>query len=321
MKHYTTSLVNKLEQKNDELSATVAQLERAHARIAELNQDLERRIRERTAQLETANSHLSRSRDEIQNFYHTLSHELKTPLTSAREFIALMEEGAAGPITATQKEYLGLAKESCDQMNICLDDLLDATRMDTGKLSLELKPASLMKLARRVLASMQPAIDARGIALETEMEESLPDIAFDEYRITQVITNLVNNALKFTPEKGLIRFGIGRSASRAEMIEVSISDTGRGIPKDQLGLIFDRLHQVKKGDAATVGGMGLGLYLCRELVALHGGEITVESEVGRGSRFSFILPVHRATKLSPDETGLPTDAGVIESPAIIPKVI
>jgi len=312
MQRYNTVLANKLEERNRALAATVGKLERAYATISEMNQDLERSIHERTAELESANGRLVRKQEEIQSFYHTLSHELKTPLTSGREFISLMEEGLAGPITETQKEYLALTKESCDQMAHCLDDLLDATRLDTGKLSLEVKQDSLVKLARRVLKSLAPAIAAKSVLLETEFDEALPDIPFDDYRITQVITNLVNNALKFTPEEGRIRVEIHQSASTAGMVEVSISDTGRGIPMDHLDQIFDRLHQVKDRDAAVGGGMGLGLYLCRELVALHGGDIHVESEVGHGTRFSFLLPMQPPARSSLPDTEPAMAAGAAE---------
>src|SRR5206468_5098793 len=120
--------------------------------------------RESETKLERVNRDLLVKNREIQNFYHTLSHELKTPLTSAREFISIVLDGLAGPLNQTQSEYLGIAKESCDQLRARVNDLLDATRLETGKLTLELKPASLANLVQRAVATMAPMVTVKGIA-------------------------------------------------------------------------------------------------------------------------------------------------------------
>ena len=240
--------------------------------------------------LQLTNQNLLRKNQEIQNFYHTLSHELKTPLTSAREFIAIIMDGLAGPLTDTQREYLDIARDSCDQLRACINDLLDATRVETGKLVLELKPTAFDALVRRVVASLGPVAVEKKITLHLEIQPGLGEASLDEHRMTQVVTNLLSNALKYTPIGGLIRVKVGPSAGNPELIEFSATDTGCGIPKEEQERIFERLYQVKRGDAATEQGVGLGLYLCRELVQLHGGTIQVQSELGRGSTFSFILP-------------------------------
>jgi len=134
------------------------------------------------------------------------------------------------------------------------------------------------------------ALDSRREIVSKNVQLGLPEVPLDENRIVQVITNLLNNALKFTPEGGKISLKVCESPKRPEYVQVQISDTGRGIPKHQLDRIFDRLYQVKLGDAATEKGIGLGLYICRELVDLHGGQIWVESEMGKGSTFTFELP-------------------------------
>jgi CheY-like chemotaxis protein/nitrogen-specific signal transduction histidine kinase len=242
------------------------------------------------AKLKQANQDLLAKNHEIQNFYHTLSHELKTPLTSAREFLSIMIDGLAGPLNETQLEYLGIAKDSCDQLRVCIDDLMDATRLETGKLAIELKPASLGTLVQRVLTSMRPAASEKDIALNLEIEPELPEVPLDENRISQVLTNLLSNAIKFTPARGKIVAKAGTRGAAPDLVQVSISDTGPGIPKEEQDRIFDRLYQVKAGDAANGQGLGLGLYLCRELVRLHGGNIWVESALGHGSTFSFVLP-------------------------------
>jgi PAS domain S-box-containing protein len=258
----------------------------------------EEEMRRIQAQLERSNADLRHKNQEIQNFYHTLSHELKTPLTSAREFIAIVVDGLAGRLNSTQKEYLRVALESCNQLRVCINDLLDATRLETGKLSIELKPASLGELVERVVKALRPAAAGKRIQLDCEVESDLPAVSLDEIRITQVVTNLLNNALKFTESGGRILVQVSFSPDRTDTVEVSVADTGRGIPADQLGRIFDRLYQVKSGDASSEQGVGLGLYICRELVRLHGGDITVESKVGAGSTFAFTLPLQPAPRRS-----------------------
>lgn len=265
----------------------------------------EEEMRRIQGQLERSNADLRHKNEEIQNFYHTLSHELKTPLTSAREFIAIVVDGLAGELNDTQKEYLRISLESCNQLRVCINDLLDATRLETGKLSIELKPASLGAVVERVVKTLRPAATGKHIELVCEVEAGLPAVSLDENRITQVITNLLNNALKFTEPGGRILAGVSSAPEQAGVVEVAVSDSGCGIPAEQLGRIFDRLYQIKSGDASTEQGVGLGLYICRELVRLHGGDISVESKIGAGSTFTFTLPLqpalHRANLLLVDD--------------------
>lgn len=237
-----------------------------------------------------ANINLMRRNQEIQNFYHTLSHELKTPLTAAREFVSIILDGLAGPLNAKQREYLATAHSSCEQLRLCIDDLLDATRLETGKMAIEFKPGSIAALAREAAKIMERQAEAKGIRLDLDIQPDLPLVSLNEHRMTQVITNLLQNAIKYTPAAGRILVKVSESGAAPESIEFSVSDTGCGIPKAEHDRIFDRLYQVHNGDAATGQGIGLGLYLCRELVRLHGGSIRVESELGKGSTFTVVLP-------------------------------
>jgi len=173
---------------------------------------------------------------------------------------------------------------------VCINDLLDATRLETGKLAVELKPTSLNVLIRRVVTALTPSATDKKIDLTVELPADLRPLPLDEHRMTQVITNLLINAIKFTPPGGDIVIRATEIPGPPELVQVSVTDTGCGIPIDEQSRIFDRLYQVKAGDATTEQGVGLGLYLCRELVQLHGGEIRVESQPGRGSTFSFVLP-------------------------------
>src|SRR5882724_9291015 len=136
------------------------------------------------AKLERTNKVLSERNQEIQNFYHTLSHELKTPLTAAREFISITMEGLAGPLNPKQREYLGIALSSCDQLRFCINDLLDATRLETGKMALDLKPASLGALAQSVVKVLERQADAKNITLRLKVEDGLPDVPLDNHRMT-----------------------------------------------------------------------------------------------------------------------------------------
>jgi PAS domain S-box-containing protein len=249
----------------------------------------EETMRSIQAELQQMNRDLVKKNREIDNFYHTLSHELKTPLTSASEFVSIVIDGLAGTVNETQREYLEIAKHSCVQLRNCINDLFDATRLETGKLTLQLKPLRLDLLAHRVISAMLPSAQEKEISLVEELEvESAPALV-DEHRITQVITNLLANALKHTPPRGSIQVRLGESAVSGDLLEFSVRDTGCGISPADQEHIFERLYQVKAGDATT-GGIGLGLYLCRELVELHGGRIWVESQRGQGSTFSFVIP-------------------------------
>jgi len=143
---------------------------------------------------------------------------------------------------------------------------------------------------------IQPEAAAKKIHLSAELDGNLPNAVVDKSRILQILTNLLNNAVKFTPEGGSIVVKLSPNPKRPDHVQISVTDTGCGIPKDQVERIFERLYQVKAGDITPQGGIGLGLYLCRELVLLHGGNIWVESELGKGSTFSFVIPSQSVTK-------------------------
>ena len=259
----------------------------------------EQQLRIAGEELKCLNKRLMARNSEIQKFYHTLSHELKTPLTSAREFISILLEGLGGPLNETQLEYLKIAMESCDQLRLFINDLLDVTRLETGKMSLGTTPGSLATTVETVVKMLSPAAKGKGVRLTADCQPDLPDLPFDKHRIMQVLTNLITNAIKFTPAGGEIHVSLGEVAADPKHLQVSVRDTGCGIPTAQLGLIFNRLHQAHREDvsAESRSGLGLGLYICQELVQLHGGRIWAESQLGQGSTFSFKIP-KRQTMLS-----------------------
>jgi len=255
--------------------------------------DLEEAISKRTEELQNKNLDLKKKNAEIQYFYHTLSHELKTPLTSAREFIAIVTEGLVGELNETQIEYLNIATESCSRLGIYINDLFDAARLDTGKLSLDLKPASLSKLIQNVNIIMRAKALKMNIRLYMDLDTELPDVVVDENRVMQILTNLYNNAMKFTPEGGSVGVRLYQDPQNPEWVEISVADTGCGILEEQIEYLFDRYYQVEQVDPERAKGVGLGLYLIKELVGLHGGNISVESKLGKGTTFTITLPMTR----------------------------
>jgi len=248
---------------------------------------LELALRENRRRLTWANLDLRRRNTEIQTFYHTLSHELKTPLTSAREFVSILLEGMAGPLTPKQAEFLGFVKESCDQMRVCLNDILDVARLETGRLSLQPSPLDLDALVKRIVATFSSRASEAGLTLRAQVDEGIRPAHVDPNRMSQVLGNLVDNAIKFTPAGGSVEIHAGTEPTDPGRLRIRVSDNGKGIPVEHQANVFDRLFQVRDGSEQSRMGLGLGLSICREIVRLHGGELSVESEEGRGSTFSF----------------------------------
>lgn len=258
-------------------------------------EDLEKMVAIRTRDLQASNQKLVRRNEEIQYFYHSLSHELKTPLTSAREFVSIVAEGLAGDVNETQAEYLAIAHDNCSHLAIYINDLLDMTRLDTGKMSLSCEPVALSKLIGQVQTMMQTEATKKKIQLSAELDTRIQDLMVDKSRIMQVLVNLYNNALKFTPAGGSIIARLYRDPQRPDWIEISVTDTGCGVSEEKIKYLFRRYYQVDSTDSRHAEGFGLGLYLCNELMKLHGGKIKVESSPGKGSTFTLALPITLTT--------------------------
>jgi signal transduction histidine kinase len=255
-----------------------------------------RKIEEQRRELEDANRDLRRMNGEIRAWYRALAHELKTPLASAREFLAIQLDGLNGPLNEEQFQQLTLAKESCSHMAVLINDLFDVARLDTGKMTVKPILASMGVMVGRVLDAMAAAAKGKGIRLKCQVEPGLPQVLVDEHLITQVVTNLLDNALRFTAEGGEVVVTVRACGKGQESILVSVSDTGCGIDKDHLERVFDRLYQIRSDGSLCGIGVGLGLAICRESVRLHKGQIWAVSEPGKGSTFSFTIPVSSGTK-------------------------
>ncbi len=259
-------------------------------------------LKEKNQRLATANAELKQRAAELRRVYHAVSHELRTPLTAVREFIALVLDGIPEPlISAENKIFLEHALDGCDQMSAQVNDLVDATRLEMRKLELKLEAVRLERIVEFALASIREIAKAKRLELVTDIAPDLPAVAADPVRCTQILGNLLGNAAKFTDAGGAISVRVRLSARLPDRIEIAVADTGCGIAPEHQRQIFERLYQIPRaGDELLSSGLGLGLSIARELVELHGGELSVESRVGVGSTFRFSIPVLPALGPLPD---------------------
>jgi NtrC-family two-component system sensor histidine kinase KinB len=215
----------------------------------------------------------------------TVAHEFRTPLTSLRMAVHLCTEQVAGPLTEKQAELLYAAREDCDRLQGMVDDLLDLSRIESGRVELHPTPASVSVLFEAALEDCKGEAEAKGV--KVKLESPLPDAKalVDRDRIGHVFSNLLVNAVRHTPQNGTITLG---ATSLDGFIRITVTDTGKGIAPDFRQRIFDKFFRVPGTDHK---GTGLGLFIAKEIVRGHGGEIGVESEIGKGSTFWFTLPV------------------------------
>ncbi len=214
----------------------------------------------------------------------TVSHQLKTPLTSIRMAIHLLLEEKAGSLTDKQAELLIAARDDSDRLHAIVEDLLDISRIESGRAQMDCRAISPMALALQAVEPFQSACKDHGVRLTIEVPDDLPEVWADRIRIDHVFSNLLSNALKYTAPGGSVTLA---AQGFKEWVSFSIADTGRGIPRQYLDKVFDQFFRVP-GDASETGA-GLGLAIAKEIVEAHGGTISVESSDGKGSRFTFTL--------------------------------
>ncbi|GJL56295.1 MAG: hypothetical protein NPIRA02_34270 [Nitrospirales bacterium] len=261
---------------------------RAYQALEQFNQTLEERVQERTEALQQANERL-REHDRLKSMFVSIaSHELRTPMTSMKGLVDNMLDGLTGTLNERQSFYLSRVKRNLERLTRMSNDLLDLSKIDAGVMQLSCAPISMEELAHEVVEVMQPA--ARQISLSVGFDHTmpLPLILGDRDKLDQVLTNLINNAMKFS-EPGTDVQVDGRIRDD-HMVEVCVKDSGCGIPSNEVPHIFERFY---RGESVVVEarGSGLGLAISKSLVELHGGKIWVQSEVGCGSQFFFTVPV------------------------------
>src|SRR5580765_2607499 len=221
------------------------------------------------------------------DFVSNVSHELRTPLTAIKGSVDNMLDGLTGKLNEKQNRYLVRVKSNADRLARLINDLLDLSRIEAG-IKLKRTNLSLPTVAREVVESLGSVAAEKLISFEIECPDVNLTAWADPDRIVEVLTNLIGNAIKFTPTNGKVTLCLKRSGN--EWVKISVADTGPGIPSDEANRIFDKFYQVTQPEKQKAMGTGLGLSITKALVEMHGGKIWLESEVGRGSIFSFTLP-------------------------------
>ena len=224
-------------------------------------------------------------------FLSHISHELRSPLTAIRQFVTILLDGLAGNLSPEQREYLEIALRNSNQLRAMIDELLDVTRAETGKLSVEPQRISLVKLVVETFETLQASATAKGIKLSSSLPNDLPSAYADPYRVRQILVNLIENGNKHTQERGKITVRVQVSNEDPHFLQVDVVDTGCGISPEKIERIFKPLYQIENTTKAARKGLGLGLYICKDLISRQGGRIWVESQLERGSTFFFTLPI------------------------------
>jgi signal transduction histidine kinase len=217
-------------------------------------------------------------------FITTASHELRTPLTSVQMGVYLLLEGALGELTEKQNEVLQACRQDCERLDKLMRDLLDLSRIEAGESQPQLATVSAEDLLTSAVEELRPQVEAKGLELGVNAAMDLPRVSVDRLQIERLISNLVINALRHT-KRGEIKIS---AEPRNSDLAISVSDTGTGIPAEYLPHIFDKFVQVPD---APIGGAGLGLTIAKSIVEAHGGQISVQSQVGHGTTFTFTLPL------------------------------
>jgi len=265
------------------------------------NDTLEMLVGERTIKLSKANELLKKEITERKKteekmrevmetksqFVSTVSHELRTPLTALKESIRLVAQEKMGTLNNEQKELLGIAKRNVDRLARLINNVLDFQKLEAGRVDYNILENDITEIVTHVYDTMAPAIKCKGLDFALKLEDNLPKVKFDSDKITQVLTNMVSNAMKFT-ERGSITLAVRK---KENVIQVSVSDTGCGIRKEDLPRVFNEFEQLDRGGDRKTGGSGLGLAISKAIIEQHRGKICVESQHAKGTTFHFVLPI------------------------------
>jgi hypothetical protein len=241
--------------------------------------------------LRTRNDRLAELYNTAQQFVDNVSHEFRTPLTVIREFTSIVRDGCDGPVTQKQIEHLDKVLHRTDDLALMVDDMLDISKLEAGLLGVWRRPCQIADLISNVTGQLRKRAESKSVRLMSRLPHDLPQVFCDEEKAQRVLINLAVNAIKFTPDGGRVEIW-ARPAEDGTEITVGVTDSGPGISAENLEVIFERFRQLETNLRASTKGFGLGLNIAKELVSLNLGQMHVESEVGKGSTFSFTLPAN-----------------------------
>jgi signal transduction histidine kinase len=230
-------------------------------------------------------------------FLSHVSHELRTPLTAIHQFVTILLDGLEGNVPPEQREHLQTILRSANQLHSMINDLLEATRAESGKLQVEPRCISISDVIEQAVSMLRATGAAKRIGIEMAVDSRVPLVFADPERVLQILLNLIDNAIKFTPADGSVIIKACLVEPDLDFVYVSVVDTGRGIAPEARPLIFERLYQDPRAIDDSRKGLGLGLYIVHELVRLNGGRVWVESQLGHGSTFAFTLPLFSLSKV------------------------
>lgn len=250
---------------------------------------------------DAARKELEESRQERaklqERFLSHISHELRTPLTTIVDFTSIILEGLAGAITTEQRQHLELISRSSNQLGTMVNSLLDLTRSEWKRLPVDLTCVQLDELVVDICTSLSIKAKAKHIALVSRIPAKLPLVYADPTRVVEILTNLCDNAIKYIPTGKHIEVECIAFAEARDVVQVCVRDDGPGIAPQQRSRIFERFYRVAEASADHPGGLGLGLYITRELVKAHGGDLSLTGKIGQGSTFTFTLPIFSLARI------------------------
>ncbi|WP_282607675.1 PAS domain-containing sensor histidine kinase [Pelagibius sp. Alg239-R121] len=270
----------------------ISSRKRAERQLESLNQTLERRVQERTHELDTARLAAIQANHAKSDFLATMSHELRTPLNAIIGFTDLLLNGVYGELNGRQSEILEDIGASGNHLFNLISDLLDASRIEAGRLELKETQVNLNAILEECTTALEPACKGKNVNITRQGLDASTELYADHTRLKQILLNLISNAVKFTPGGGTVKLQVELNAHRDYLI-LSITDTGIGVPEEMIPALFEPFSQASPDHSSLQRGAGLGLYIAKSLVQLHDGDISFQSRVGEGSCVTVSLPQAR----------------------------
>ena len=269
--------------------AVTEQIIQLRSALQAANRNLERRVQERTAELQKALERLSELSQMKANFISNVSHELRTPLTHVKGYLELLVTESLGSITEEQRHALLVSQKSAARLEEMIDDLIMFSLTSKGELSIKQEAVDIRRLANLAIKAATEKAATRDVTVHSVIDDDIPFVQADSQKISWVLSQLFDNGIKFTPAGGRVVLSVQREADNLVML--SVTDTGIGIPPAQVTEIFEPFHQLDETSTRHYGGAGLGLSLVRQIVEAHGSMIDVQSSEGHGTTFRFPLLV------------------------------